>query len=61
MKRSGTTIVLISHRSKILRLADHMLMLKDGAATFLKAWQELGLQVATAARPAPPARRLAGA
>jgi hypothetical protein len=38
-----------------------MLMLKDGAAIFLKAWQELGLQVAAVARPAPPARRLAGA
>jgi PrtD family type I secretion system ABC transporter len=61
MKRSGTTIVLISHRSKILRQADHMLMLKDGAAFFLKTWQELGLQVAAIARPAPPARRLAGA
>jgi PrtD family type I secretion system ABC transporter len=61
MRRARTTIVLISHRSKVLRLADHMLMLKDGAAVFLKAWQELGIPLATVACPAPPARRLAGA
>jgi PrtD family type I secretion system ABC transporter len=44
MKRSGTTIVLISHRSRILRQADHLLMLKDGTAVFLKTWQRLQVQ-----------------
>ena len=48
MKRSGTTVVLISHRSKILRQADHMLMLKDGAAMFLQGWQQLGIGLAAA-------------
>jgi ATP-binding cassette, subfamily C, type I secretion system permease/ATPase len=40
MKRMGTTVVLISHRSRILRQADHLLMLKDGTAVFLEAWQQ---------------------
>jgi ABC-type protease/lipase transport system fused ATPase/permease subunit len=56
MKRSGATVVLISHRSKILRHTDHLLMLKDGTAVFLKDWQQLAL--AGAARPAA-SRRLA--
>ncbi|MGH6900926.1 MAG: type I secretion system permease/ATPase, partial [Geminicoccaceae bacterium] len=43
MKRSGTTVVLMSHRSKVLRQADHMLMLKDGTGVFLESWQQLGL------------------
>jgi PrtD family type I secretion system ABC transporter len=58
MKRSGTTVVLMSHRSKILRQTDHLLMLKDGTAAFLKNWQQLGL---AAARPVTPPRRLAEA
>jgi len=61
MKRSRTTVVLMSHRSKILRQADHMLMLKNGAAVFLENWQELGSQVAAIQAPATPSRRLAGA
>jgi ATP-binding cassette, subfamily C, bacterial exporter for protease/lipase len=60
MKRSRTTVVLMSHRSKVLRQADHMLMLKDGTAVFLKAWQQLGIGLA-AARPASLPRRLGGA
>ena len=44
MKRSGTTVVLISHRSRILRQADHLLMLKDGTAVFVETWQQLQLQ-----------------
>jgi PrtD family type I secretion system ABC transporter len=56
MKRSGTTVVLMSHRSKILRQTDHLLMLKDGTAVFLKNWQQLGVAVA---RPAVAPRRLA--
>jgi PrtD family type I secretion system ABC transporter len=56
MKRSGTTVVLMSHRSKILRHTDHLLMLKDGTAVFLKNWQQLGLAVA---RPAAAPRQLA--
>jgi PrtD family type I secretion system ABC transporter len=60
MKRLGTTVVLMSHRSKILRQADHMLMLKDGTAVFLKGWQQLEIGVA-AARPAALPRRLAEA
>jgi PrtD family type I secretion system ABC transporter len=56
MKRSGTTVVLISHRGKILRHTDHLLMLKDGTAVFLKDWEQLEL---AEARPAVAARRLA--
>ena len=61
MKQSGITVVLMSHRSKVLRQADHMLLLKDGAAVFLENWQGLGIQVAAGEGPATPARRLAGA
>jgi ATP-binding cassette subfamily C protein EexD len=60
LKASGTTVVLISHRSQILRQADHMLMVKEGTAVFLKDWQQLAIGVA-AAPPGRPARRLAGA
>jgi ATP-binding cassette subfamily C exporter for protease/lipase len=60
MKRSGTTVVLMSHRSKVLRQADHMLMLKEGTAVFLESWQRLGVEVAVARRGAP-SRALAGA
>jgi ATP-binding cassette subfamily C exporter for protease/lipase len=60
LRRSGATVVLMSHRSKILRQADHMLMLKGGAAAFLANWQRLGIEVA-AAGPAPGSRRLADA
>ena len=61
MKQSGTTVVLISHRTKVLRQANHMLMLKDGAAIFLQDWQQLGIAVAAPRRPAAAAIRLAGA
>jgi ABC-type protease/lipase transport system fused ATPase/permease subunit len=57
MRRSGTTVVLISHRTKVLRQASHMLMLKDGAAILLRDWQQLG--IAVSGRPAAPIR-LAG-
>jgi ATP-binding cassette subfamily C exporter for protease/lipase len=60
MKRSGTTVVLISHRTKVLRQAKHMLMLKDGAAVFLQDWQQLGIAVAAPRRPAAAAIRLTG-
>ena len=36
MTQSGTTVVLISHRAKILRGAHHMLMLRSGTATFVE-------------------------
>ncbi|MGH6944736.1 MAG: ATP-binding cassette domain-containing protein, partial [Geminicoccaceae bacterium] len=62
MKRSGTTVVLISHRSKVLRQADHMLMLKDGAATFLEAWhRQLGIRAPAGGSTAVLPRRVAGA
>jgi PrtD family type I secretion system ABC transporter len=44
MKRAGTAVVLISHRSKILHRADHLLMLKGGTAVFLENWQQLQIQ-----------------
>lgn len=59
MQRSGTTVVLISHRSKVLRQADNMLMLNDGTAVFLKDWQQLAIPVAAVERPSAPSRRLA--
>jgi PrtD family type I secretion system ABC transporter len=40
MKRAGTTVILISHRSKILRHTDHLLMLQEGSAVFVQSWQE---------------------
>ena len=56
MKKCGTTIVLMSHRSRILRQTDHLLMLKEGTAVFVKNWQQLGVAVA---RSATLPRRLA--
>jgi hypothetical protein len=47
----------MSHRSKILRQADHMLVLKNGTAAFLKGWQEFGIGVPPA-RPATRPSRL---
>jgi PrtD family type I secretion system ABC transporter len=61
MKRAGTTVVLISHRTKVLRQANHMLMLKGGAAIFLENWQQLGIAVAAPQQRVAAAIRLAGA
>jgi PrtD family type I secretion system ABC transporter len=61
MKRSGTTVILISHRSKSLRHADHLLMLQDGAAVFVQSWQQCQARGVQAARPVPAQRRFAGA
>ena len=61
MKRSGTTVILISHRSKSLRHADHLLMLQDGAAVFVQSWQQRQARALQAARPVPAHRRFAGA
>jgi ATP-binding cassette subfamily C exporter for protease/lipase len=55
MTESGTTVVLVSHRTNILRQANHLLMLRDGAAAFVEDWQELGKIAAM------PPRRSAGA
>ena len=57
MKRAGTTIVLISHRTKVLRQANHILMLRDGTAVFLENWQQLEIAVKA---PKRQAIRLAG-
>ena len=46
MKCLGTSVVLISHRSKILRQANHLLMLNHGAAVFIENWQQLAIQPA---------------
>jgi ATP-binding cassette, subfamily C, bacterial exporter for protease/lipase len=61
MTLSGTTVVLVSHRTKILRQANHMLMLRDGAATFVEGWQQLGVEIAAGRMPAVASRRFAGA
>jgi ABC-type protease/lipase transport system fused ATPase/permease subunit len=61
MTQSGTTVVLVSHRAKILRQAHHMLVLRDGAATFVEAWQQLGIEISAARMPAIAPRCFAGA
>jgi ATP-binding cassette subfamily C exporter for protease/lipase len=61
MKRAGTTVVLMSHRSKVLRQTDHMLMLRDGSAVFLKDWQRLAIPVTALERSPAPSQRLVGA
>jgi PrtD family type I secretion system ABC transporter len=50
MKRSGTTIILASHRTKVFLQADHMLMLKDGTGFFVRDWQELQTRTGTGER-----------
>ncbi|HZD11446.1 MAG TPA: ATP-binding cassette domain-containing protein, partial [Candidatus Binatia bacterium] len=61
MTQSGTTVVLVSHQAKILRQAHHMLILKDGAANFVEAWQQLGVAISTGRMSAPAPRCVAGA
>lgn len=61
MKRSGTTVVLISHRSKILRQADHLLVLQDGAGGFLQAWQQCQAKALLAGGSVARPRRIASA
>lgn len=61
MKRSGTTVILISHRSKILRHADHLLMLQDGSAVFVQSWQQCQARALRSAGSVTMQRRLAGA
>ena len=58
MKRAGITVVLISHRTQVLRQANHMLMLRDGTAVFVENWQQLEVAVTA---PKRQAIRLAGA
>jgi ATP-binding cassette subfamily C exporter for protease/lipase len=59
MKRMGTSVVLISHRSRILRQANHLLMLDQGTATFVQNWQQLAIQPAAPMAGAVARRRLA--
>jgi ABC-type protease/lipase transport system fused ATPase/permease subunit len=59
MKRMGTSVVLISHRSRILRQANHLLMLDQGTATFVQNWQQLAIQPAAPMAGAAARRRLA--
>ncbi|MGH6913768.1 MAG: ATP-binding cassette domain-containing protein, partial [Geminicoccales bacterium] len=61
MRRAGTTVILISHRTKVLRQANHMVMLKDGAAVLVQDWQRLNIGIAGGHRPAVAQRRFAGA
>jgi hypothetical protein len=61
MTQSGTTVVLVSHRTKILRRAHHLLMLRSGAAIFVEAWQRLGIEISADSMPAITPRRFAGA
>jgi ATP-binding cassette subfamily C exporter for protease/lipase len=61
MRRSGITVVLMSHRSKVLRLADHMLALKAGSAVFVENWKRLGIHITAVASPPTVSRRRASA
>lgn len=59
MTDAGTTIVLISHRTKVLRQTNHMLMLKDDTGIFVEDWQQLEGQAPTAGGLAASPRRVA--
>jgi ATP-binding cassette subfamily C exporter for protease/lipase len=59
MKRMGTSVVLISHRSKILRQTDHLLILNHGTAAFVANWQQLKIQPPQPMSAAAARRRLA--
>jgi ATP-binding cassette subfamily C exporter for protease/lipase len=61
MTKSGTTVVLVSHRTNILRQANHILMLRDGAATFVEDWQQLGIGIPVDRITAAAPRRSVGA
>jgi PrtD family type I secretion system ABC transporter len=61
MKQSRTTVVLVSHRTKVLRQANHLLMLTNGTATFVEAWQQLRIEMSAGRMPAIAPRRFAGA
>lgn len=61
MRESKTTVVLVSHRTKILRQANHMLMLRDGAVVFVKDWQQLGIEISAGRMPAVALQRLVAA
>jgi ATP-binding cassette subfamily C exporter for protease/lipase len=61
MRQSRTTVILVSHRTKVVREANHMLMLRNGSATFVEAWQRLRAQVPAGGIPAIAPRRFAGA
>ena len=59
MTQSGTTVVLISHRAKILRRAVYMLVRRGAASTFVEAWQRLGIEISAGSMPAITPRRFA--
>ena len=52
LKGLGSTVILISHRPKVLRDVDQLLMLRAGAPAFVRSRSELQREV-SGARSAP--------
>jgi PrtD family type I secretion system ABC transporter len=61
LKGLGSTVILISHRPKVLRDVDHLLMLKAGAPALMKSRADLQLDLGNRVRAKTPPLRWAEA
>jgi ABC-type protease/lipase transport system fused ATPase/permease subunit len=50
LKGLGSTVILVSHRPKVLRDVDHLLLLKAGVPALMKSRSDLQVDVRSAAR-----------